>query len=103
MMVSARSNVPSCNSCLLWMLFVQSSSSTIETCDDVWNNFTNLQQENALLSKTDKYTFPNNETIRCGFVDLGNEMLFIGAMTEHGSLTAMQTTLESCPMYKNCP
>eukprot|EP01083_Nonionella_stella_P065639 172168_1 len=74
-----------------------------ETCYDVWNRFSDVEKADSLPMKTDKYTLNNSDVIRCGFVDIGDDLLFIGAMSEYASLSAMQTTLEGCALYHDCP
>eukprot|EP01083_Nonionella_stella_P187772 690753_1 len=88
----------------LSLLFIctQTNSSTITTCSDIWNGFTRSQKLNSLLIKTDIYTLANNVSTRCSFVDLGNDMLFVGAMSEYGSRDSHQTDL-NCPMFRSCP
>eukprot|EP01083_Nonionella_stella_P033648 92076_1 len=88
----------------LSLLFIctQTISSTITTCSDIWNGFTRSQKLNSLLIKTDIYTLANNVSTRCSFVDLGNDMLFVGAMSEYGSRDSHQTDL-NCPMFRSCP
>eukprot|EP01083_Nonionella_stella_P237405 832898_1 len=80
----------------------QTISSSITTCYDIWNGFSRSQKVNSLRIKTDIYTLANNVSTRCSFVDLGNDMLFVGAMSEYGSRDSHQTDL-MCPMLRSCP
>eukprot|EP01083_Nonionella_stella_P174939 607794_1 len=81
---------------------IQSSSSTTKTCYDVWNHFTLSQKADALTNQTDVYTLSNNVSVRCSFVDLGDNTSFIGALSEYGSLANHNTSLR-CIMTQDCP
>eukprot|EP01083_Nonionella_stella_P130890 397379_1 len=88
---------------ILWICIQKiTSTSHITTCNDIWNGFTHSQKVNAIRIKTYIYTLSNGVTIRCGFIDLGNDMLFVGAMSEYGSRDSHQNDL-MCPMHQSCP